>query len=125
MTVLEPTHDQIAALAARPADAPVVMVNLVQFRKPDGAKRYLEYGEAVAPHLERVGAKVLYAGGMPGSVIGDDEPWWDAIIIAEYPSPGAFLDMVSTDEYRQVHALREQALDRGDLVATSSWSVAD
>jgi hypothetical protein len=33
--------------------------------------------------------------------------------------------MVSTDEYRQVHALREQALDRGDLVATSSWSVAD
>ena len=30
-SALEPTPEQFAALAARPADAPVVMVNLLKF----------------------------------------------------------------------------------------------
>jgi uncharacterized protein (DUF1330 family) len=122
MPVLPPTKEQIAALAARPADVPVVMINLLQFRKPDGAERYLEYGAAVAPHLERVGGQMLYAGGAPASVIGDDEPWWDAVIVVQYPSPAAFLDMIFSDDYQQnAHPLREQALERGDLIATSPW----
>jgi hypothetical protein len=33
---LEPTPDQFEALAARPADAPVVMINLLQFRADGG-----------------------------------------------------------------------------------------
>jgi uncharacterized protein (DUF1330 family) len=123
--VLKPRPEQLTALLARPADAPVVMVNLLQFRRPGGVERYLQYGRAVAPHLERVGAKVRYAGAGPSVVIGDGEhPWWDAIIIVEYPSPAAFLDMVSAEDYRQVHGHREEALVRGDLIATSVWSVA-
>jgi hypothetical protein len=40
-------------------------------------------------------------------VIGDGEkPWWDAIIVVEYPSPAAFPD-------------------RGDLIATSIWTLAE
>jgi hypothetical protein len=57
---LEPTREQIAALAARPADAPVVMVNLLKFKRPGGLERYLQYGQGVAPHLERVGGKVRW-----------------------------------------------------------------
>jgi hypothetical protein len=49
---LEPTHEQIAALAARPADAPVVMVNLLKFKQPGGLEPYLLYGQGVG-HLER------------------------------------------------------------------------
>ena len=30
----EPTAEQFAALAARPGDAPVVMVNLLKFNQP-------------------------------------------------------------------------------------------
>ncbi|MBV8927688.1 MAG: DUF1330 domain-containing protein [Mycobacteriaceae bacterium] len=100
--VLAPTSEQIASLAARPAGVPVVMVNLLQFRAPGGAERYREYGEAVGPHLQRVGARMLYAGAAPSTVIGDGErPWWDAIIVVEYPSPAAFLDMVSTFFFQQ------------------------
>ena len=62
MSGLEPTPEQFAALAARPADAPVVMVNLLKFRPEGGLERYLQYGREVAPHLERVGAAVRYAG---------------------------------------------------------------
>lgn len=81
MSGLEPTAEQFAALAARPADEPVVM--------GDGEK-----------------------------------PWWDAILVVEYPTSQAFIEMVATAEYARVRERRAAALDRGDLIATSSWSVA-
>ena len=122
---LEPTREQFAALAARPADAPVVMVNLLKFKTAGGLESYQRYGREVAPHLERVGAAVRYAGAAPAVVIGDGErPWWDAILIVEYPTPQAFIDMVTTPEYAKVHEHRAAALERGDLIATSAWSLA-
>ncbi|WP_297793618.1 DUF1330 domain-containing protein [Mycobacterium sp.] len=121
---LEPTAEQFAALAARPADAPVVMVNLLKFKPEGGVESYLQYGQEVVPHLEGVGAKLRYAGGAPSVVIGDGErPWWDVILIVEYPTPQAFIDMVTTREYAKVHEHRAAGLDRGDLIATSTWSV--
>ena len=125
-TTFEPTSEQFAALTARPADAPVVMVNLLKFRTPGGVEAYQRYGREVAPHLQRVGATVRYAGAAPAFVIGDGEkPWWEAILIVEYPTPQAFIDMVTTEEYAKVHQHRAAALERGDLIATSAWSVAE
>jgi len=120
---LEPTPEQVAALAARPADEPVVMINLLQFRAEGGRQSYLRYIQEVTPHLQRVGGTVRYAGESPGVVIGEGEkPWWDAIIVVEYPSPGAFLDMVTNEAYLKVHEYRSGGLDRGDLIATSIWT---
>jgi uncharacterized protein (DUF1330 family) len=125
-TTLETTPQQITALTARPADAPVLMVNLLKFKQPGGLQRYLQYGEEVAPHLERVGATIRYGGTAPAVVIGQGErPWWDAILIVEYPTPAAFIDMVTTEAYAKVHEHRAAALDRGELIATSAWSVVD
>ena len=122
---LKPTPEQFAALAARPVDAPVVMVNLLKFKTPGGLESYQRYGRDVAPHLERVGATVRYAGSAPAVVIGDGErPWWDAILIVEYPTPQAFIDMVTSLDYAKVHEHRAAGLERGDLIATSGWSVA-
>jgi uncharacterized protein (DUF1330 family) len=122
----EPTPDQFAALAARPADEPIVMINLLQFKADGGRESYLRYTQEVAPHLQRVGGTVRYAGASPNVVIGDGEkPWWDAIIVVEYPSPAAFLDMVSSEEYLKVHEHRAAGLDRGDLIATSAWTMAE
>jgi uncharacterized protein (DUF1330 family) len=102
------------------------MINLLQFRADGGRDNYLRYAQEVAPHLQRVGGTVRYAGAAPGVVIGDGEkPWWDAIIVVEYPSPAAFLDMVSNEEYLKVHEYRPAGLDRGDLIATSIWTMAE
>jgi uncharacterized protein (DUF1330 family) len=117
---------QLAALKALPADAPVVMVNLLKFNEGGGRERYLQYGREVAPHLARVGAEVRYSGTAPVNVIGDDErPWWDAILVVEYPTPSAFVDMVKDPDYQRVHEHRAAALEKGDLIATSTWTVAD
>jgi hypothetical protein len=123
-TLVEPTAEQFAALAARPADAPVVMVNLLQFKKPGGVERYLQYGHESAPHLDRVGARIVYGGVAPAVLLGEGQkPWWDAILIVEYPTPAAFIEMVTAPDYP--HELRASALDRGDLIATSTWSAAE
>ena len=123
--VLEATREQIAALAARPVGEPVLMVNLLKFKADGGLESYLRYAQEVTPHLQRVGATVRHAGTAPGVVIGDGEqPWWEAILIVEYPTPQSFLDMVTTPEYAEVHKHRAAGLERGDLIATSAWSVA-
>lgn len=119
-----PVH--LDALAQLPPDKPVVMINLLQFNVGEGRERYLQYGREVARHLARVGARVRYGGMTPINVIGDDvRPWWDAILVVEYPTPAAFLDMVNDPDYQRVHEHRAAALQRGDLVATSSWSLAE
>jgi uncharacterized protein (DUF1330 family) len=117
---------QLSALKALPPDAPVVMVNLLQFGASGGREHYLDYAREVAPHLQRVGATVRYSGTSPVNVIGDgDRPWWDAILIVEYPTPAAFVEMVKNDDYQKVHQHRAAALDRGDLIATSEWTLAE
>jgi uncharacterized protein (DUF1330 family) len=112
----------LTAVANLPSDAPVVMINLLKFNEGPGLSSYLQYSREVAPHLERVGGKVRYAGATPVNVIGDGErPWWDAILVVEYPSPQAFIDMVTDTEYQKVHEHRAAALEQGDLIATSQW----
>jgi uncharacterized protein (DUF1330 family) len=126
VSVLEPTPEQFAALAARPPHAPVVMVNLLTFKVDGGRENYVRYAQAVVPHLQRVGATVHYAGTAPTVVIGNGErPGWDAILIAEYPTPQAFIDMVTDPDYAKVHELRAAALQHGDLIATSTWSMTE
>jgi uncharacterized protein (DUF1330 family) len=115
----------LEAFAKLPPDAPVFMINLLKFNDGGGRDRYLQYGVEVQPHLERVGAAVRYAGTGPLNVIGDGErPWWDAILVVEYPTPQAFVDMVLDEGYQKVHEHRAAALEQGDLVATSQWMFA-
>lgn len=105
-----------------PPGEPVVMINLLKFREQGGRERYLQYSREVQPHLDRVGGTVRYAGTNPVTIIGDGEsPWWDAILVVEYPSSKAFSDMVTDPGYQRVHGHRAAALTQGDLVATSQW----
>ena len=112
----------LKAFANLPADAPVFMINLLKFNPDGGYERYQQYGREVQPHLNRVGGVIRYAGGGPFSIIGDSErPWWDAILVVEYPNPQAFVDMVTDAEYQKIHEHRAAALERGDLIVTSQW----
>lgn len=112
----------LKAFEKLPPGEPVVMINLLKFKEAGGRERYLQYGREVQPHLDRVGGAVRYAGTNPANVIGDGEtPWWDAILVVEYPSSQAFIDMVTDPGYQKVHGHRAAALTQGDLVATSRW----
>ncbi|MTD44823.1 DUF1330 domain-containing protein [Conexibacter sp. W3-3-2] len=117
---VDPTGAQISALAKSTHAGPVQMINLLQFAPDGGRAGYGRYAEAVQPHLERVGARVVAMSEVELLVIGDDErPWWDAILTVEYPSIAAFLQMVGDPGYQAITHLRTTALTRAELVATA------
>lgn len=126
-SAIEPTPEQIARLASSTEEGPIAMVNLLRFREeagePDsgmsGAEAYGLYSQGVAPLLEAVGAKVLSAVQCRQSVIGPPEAEWHMSIIVEYPSPGAFIEMVSDPGYREVAVHRTAALANSRLILSA------
>jgi uncharacterized protein (DUF1330 family) len=50
-------------------------------------------------------------------VIGNDADDWDAVILVEYPSRKAFLEMTSSPQYREVSKDRTAGLADSRLVA--------
>ncbi|MGE5282301.1 MAG: DUF1330 domain-containing protein [Chloroflexota bacterium] len=110
----ELNEQAMTAFAERAGDGlPVVMLNLLAFAPEGGQERYGEYGEAVAPLLEKVGARIVFAGAPASPLIGGEE--WDLVALVEYPDRQAFLDMVGSAEYQAIEHLRTEALARSVL----------
>jgi uncharacterized protein (DUF1330 family) len=106
-------QEAFAEFAGRASDGAVVMLNLLRFRPDGGAERYAEYGTAVAPLLERVGGEIVFAGQPASPLIGEEG--WDLVAVVRYPSRQAFLDMVSSEEYREIAHLRTESLLASEL----------
>ncbi|MFZ9669321.1 MAG: DUF1330 domain-containing protein [Solirubrobacterales bacterium] len=103
---------------------PVVMVNLIRFREEagepcegmSGAEAYGRYSLETVPFLEGVGARVISAVACEDALIGPGDREWDMVILVEYPSPAAFLGMISDPGYLEVHRFRAAALEDSRLI---------
>lgn len=99
------------------------MLNLLKFKGKEGAEAYDRYVKNVSKMLEARGARILYAGKAAELLVGDKT--WDAIVLVEYSSRKAFLEMVNSSDYRKVHIDREQGLKSTVLYATSPMGETD
>jgi uncharacterized protein (DUF1330 family) len=107
------SEEGFADLSRRLGEGPVTMLNLLAFRPDGGRERYAEYGAAVLPLLEGVGGRVVFQGAAAPAVIGTES--WDLVLLVEYPTRGAFLEMIGSAEYLAIASLRTEALARGEL----------
>lgn len=114
INALLPTPEQMQTFLALP-DGPVVMVNLLKFKRDGGAEEYAKYIAGVRPILQNTGAKVLISGSAVTCLIGNGD--WDMIALVEYPTPTAFSQMVNSDEYQAIHHHREAGLEGQVLYA--------
>ncbi len=89
------------------------MLNLLEFEPDGGRERYGKYGEAVAPLLEKVGGRIVFMGAPAPPLLGKGV--WDLVVLVEYPTRKAFLEMTGSPEYRAIGHLRSEALVRGEL----------
>ena len=122
-----PTKEQIQALLDSDLEAPVVMLNLLKFAERAGADggdgaqsgrdSYTRYGDRVRSMLEKVGGRILWQGRADSVVIGGDADDWDAVILVEYPSRKAFIDMTSSPKYEEVSKDRTAGLADSRLIA--------
>jgi uncharacterized protein (DUF1330 family) len=133
---INPTPEQIKTLVDGPADTPVVMLNLLKFadrasgdageQGMSGRASYGKYGDGVRKLLEAKGGRVLWQGKADSVVIGSDADDWDTVILVEYPSRQAFLEMTSSKEYREVGKSRTSALADSRLIAmTEQFRLTD
>lgn len=108
----------IDAMRERAGDGPLVMLNLLKF-KPGGEQRYLEgYASVAVPMIQRLGGRIVYAGRLAEHAHDDDAPEWDVVVVVEYPTRQAFIDMVNDPAYRVAHVHRAEAVERALLRAT-------
>ncbi len=125
MPHIKPTREQLLCLADDPNGGPVVMLNLLRFADrtsgegdSSGARSFETYGEQMREIMARRGIKLLWRGRADQVVIGDDEAdKWDLVLLVEYPSRKAFLEMGRSEEYAKVGTHRTSALVDSRLIA--------
>jgi uncharacterized protein (DUF1330 family) len=130
---ISPNADQFRELAAASDDGPVVMLNLLKYKaRADadaaapvagaddartGQEAYRAYGDAAVRMIEERGGSVLWAGQADQILIGDPAEDWDHVLLVQYPSRAAFLEMVAQPSYQDAHRHRESGLERTVVVA--------
>jgi uncharacterized protein (DUF1330 family) len=123
---VEPTAEQLAALERGGDDGPVVMLNLVRFRDEaadgDGSGRdaYVRYSRGFVPLLKRCGGTILWAGDVTGVAIGDDAgDQWDYAVLVRYPDRHAFVNTITSDDYRAINHHRLAGLAKHVILPAS------
>jgi uncharacterized protein (DUF1330 family) len=124
---LKPTGEQIKALVNSELDGPVVMLNLLKYAERatgaaaasgiTGEQSYEKYGEEMQSRLAAVGARLLWRGRADSVVIGTDADDWDEVLLMEYPSRKAFLEMTSQKDFEKTSEHRTNALADSRLIA--------
>ena len=122
-----------AAIAASDAnDLPIVMLNLLRFRKEadysghpgepacSGREAYHgRYASAVKDLMRRNGARLVWLGPVLAPLIAPPEELWDEMMLVEYPTFGAFRNMIADPEYQAAVHHRMAALEDSRLIATT------
>ncbi len=131
MGSVNPSSEQIAGmLASAGAPGAINMINLIRYRaKADypadhasaaenltGEQAYQRYMAGTAPHIAKLGARVVWAGAPNLVVIGPAEERWDMAFIVEYPSVAAMLSMIGDGEYQKMAVHRTAAVADSRLI---------
>ena len=107
-----PTEEQWRSILLFPNKQPIVTTSFLQL--PTGevhdekvgfrgsvAEALAKYIDATTPIIERIGVKPIYVSGVPHTVIGDDSNQWDTVVVTQYPSAEAFIELHLDPEYRE------------------------
>ena len=114
-------------VAFRDNDRPgqIHMLNLIRLREiakyPDGRQAtglvaFASYGRESEPVYQRLGGQIIWRGGFEQTLIGPADEHWDVCFIAEYPSVGAFIEMVRDPVYRAATLHRQAATPDSRLI---------
>ena len=122
---IDPTKEVFAQFRESDRPGPIQMLNLVRLhakaRYPDGrdvsgAEAYAAYGRDSGPVFSRLGGKIIWQGKFELMLIGPQAERWDHCFIAEYPSVGAFVEMIRDPVYREAVKHRQAAVEDSRLI---------
>lgn len=122
MGTVNPTGGQFRVLTESEKKGPFVMVNLLKFSAEGrragetGRESYERYAGLVTAMLKKAGGRLLWLGSVDQVFIGREADGFDHVMLVEYPSRQAFLEMVSSPEYLEANQDREAGLEHTVLL---------
>ena len=118
----EPLH--VDAVAGLDPDTPVVMLNLMKFRERSldgngsGWDAYRRYSAHTVKLMKARGATIIWAGDVRAVALGPlTDGDWDYVALVWYPTPAAFVDMLTSPEYAIGNVERENGTARHQILA--------
>jgi len=122
-----PTGDKIKKLMAGPAETPVVMLNLLSFKRDadgenvglSGQDAYLQYASKMTTIVESKGGRLIWSGRVDSFVIGESDTDFQMIALMQYPNRAAFLEIASSVEVQEIAQDRMDGLAGQWLLATT------
>ncbi|MCR9137564.1 MAG: DUF1330 domain-containing protein [Alphaproteobacteria bacterium] len=123
------TKETYLAFKADNRPGPIHMLNLVRLRDRaayedgrdvSGEEAYQQYSTLSAPVFQRLGGAIVWRGALELMMIGPQDEAWDISFIAQYPSPGAFLDMLKDPTYREAMVHRQAGVADSRLIRFAS-----
>ena len=128
MAQIAPEPEQIEELLEGPAEGPVVMVNLLRFKKeadaPDeglsGQEAYGKYGAQMIQWVTSQGGRLIWSGRVDSMVIGDTDEYFHQVALVEYPSRAEFLRIAGDPRVAEFAIHRTAGLDMQWLIATTA-----
>jgi uncharacterized protein (DUF1330 family) len=100
---------------------PIVMVNLLKFKERadyedgratalSGREAYDIYGREVSKLVAGVGGRILLSAEVTFLMLGEAEPLWDRVALAEYPNRAALVQMAMSPAYQEIAPHRAAGL---------------
>lgn len=99
-------------------DGPIYAFNALWFKPDGGAERYDEYLRAAEPNVHKHGTLFTPRYVPIEPVIGDFTP--DLMFVAQWPNREALREARTSDEYKAIEHLREEALSDSALTVCTS-----
>ena len=127
-TVLR-TADDLQAFLDQDIEGSVGMVHLLKFKAgaeyPDGrateltgAEAYGLYRGAMVERVTSGGGRLVFSGAARHLVLGEVEGLWDEVMVVEFPSKEAFVEIISSPEIAESGVHRRAGLAGQLLIAT-------
>jgi uncharacterized protein (DUF1330 family) len=117
-------HLNTDLLKALPDNGPVTMLNLMRFRERSrdgngsGWDAYLRYSALTIKLIKKVGGTIVWTGEAEAVALGAPEAHrWDYVALVRYPSRAAFIEMMTSVEYRASNVERENGCADHAIVA--------
>lgn len=123
-----PTHEQLETFLAGPADQPVVMLNMLSFKRSadpshdglSGKEAVMMYSRAMRQFVEARGGTFVLAANIDSQLIGEGGEHFEFVGIMRYPSRQAYLQLAGDPEVAAtIGKHREAGLESQWLFAMS------
>jgi len=127
-----PNKQQIKGFLEPGAEGPICMVNLIKFKEKaeyedgrendlTGREAYELYEAGVKKLLHGIGGGIGFEGDVERLALGEVEELWDVVVLAVWPSRQVMLEVMQSEDMREIGVHRTAGLAGQLNIETSGF----